>query len=135
MKANIYILALVAFLAIGCSKSSEEKLIGKWDYSESGFYAIKSIFYTDTSKITHGATLSIRTGNVGTKAYADSSVSFEWFLTEDTAITITEQGKEPSLYRIQLDGENFQQWHLHKITTSALNATEEWFTVATLNKR
>ncbi len=138
MKTNLYILGFIAVLAVSCSKSAEQKQIGKWDFAETQLYIVNSIFVSDTTETKAGATISFRTGNAGTKSYTDSSTTIEWFLNNDTLITITEQGEEPSTYRILLNENNEQLWYLNKKTNSSFNgidATEEWTKDAKLVKR
>ena len=122
---------------MGCEKSIDRRLIGKWDYTEAGIHIIHSAFVSDTSDVNIGATIQFRTSGFGSLALSDSTYDMEWAAT-DTAVTLTFKGQAPQNYNLTIDNGDLQVWSYQKkeekTAESGLTYSQLWSSIITLRK-
>ena len=111
MRHSFIFIPLFCFtvLFFGCEKKLEKRLLGKWGYSEKGYYVVNSIFTSDTTIILNGADINFKENGTGVLTRDTSSFSFEW-AASDEEVTLTYDNQEPKVYTIFLNTSDQQLW-------------------------
>lgn len=136
MKVQVLVILVFCFIISSCNRSVEDRLLGKWEFSQHGIHVNKSIFINDTTDDSFYGTISFREGGSGTFTDEGDRKKIEW-ATENENVTLTFEGEFPRVYEVKINSKETQSWYHYKkdsSNTNGIGSSKEWISMLILNK-
>ena len=119
-----------------CEKKLDDRLLGKWGFSEKGYKVVNSIFTSDTTVILYGADINFKESGKGVLSRDTSIYVFEWATTKEE-VTLTFEGEDPKTYTILFNSKDQQLWGFkdeEKGEENGISYEKKWRSTISLKK-